>query len=154
MREVMLDLVQRCTEALAWECLCQEFRNLRAAIPIAPPRVDQPRIRSMTEQIAQLTNEVGPAVLINRNVVHVTQSNSRLTQAILNRLGRKAGPVLHTAKSLLLGGGHEHAVPHHGRRRIRVEGVKSEDDQASVSLGVVKHERRNCITNSTTGAPV
>ena len=83
----------------------------------------------MAQQIAKLADEIGPAVLIDRDVVHVTQTHPCLAQAILNRLRRKTGPVLHAAKSLLLGGGDEHAVAHERRRGIRVEGVESEDDQ-------------------------
>ena len=83
----------------------------------------------MTQQIAKLTDEVGPAVLIDRDVVNVTQSNSRLTQTILNRLNREPGPVLHPAKALLLSGGDQLAVPHERCCGIRVEGVESENDQ-------------------------
>ena len=112
MREVMLDPVKRGAEALARKRPRQQFRNSRAATAIAQPREDQPRIRSMAQQIAKLADEVSPAVLIDRDVVHVTQTHPCLAQAIANRLRRKAGPVLHTAKSLLFGGGDEHAVAH------------------------------------------
>ena len=84
----------------------------------------------MAQQIAKLTDEVSPAVLIDRDVVHVTQTNPCLAQAIADRLRRKTGPVLLTAKSLLLRGGDEHAVAHKRRRGIRVESVESKDDQA------------------------
>ena len=112
MREVMLDPVERGAQALARKRPRQQVKNSCAATAIAQARKDQPRIRSMAQQIAKLANEVSSAVLIDRDVVHVTQTHPCLAQAIPNRLRREAGPVLHTAKSLLLGGGDEHAVAH------------------------------------------
>ena len=53
----------------------------------------------MAQQIAKLTNEVSSAVLINGDMVHVTQTHSCLAQAIANRLRREAGPMLYTAKA-------------------------------------------------------
>src|SRR5262245_28111083 len=52
MCHMMLDPVQRRAEALAGECPWDQFRNPCAVMAVAPPRVDQPRLRSVIQQIA------------------------------------------------------------------------------------------------------
>src|SRR5262245_13975398 len=82
----------------------------------------------MAYQISELAQNIGPAVLIDRDMVHVVQVQLRLAQAIFNRLGRKTSPVFDAAKAFFLCGGNQLAVAHDCRRRIRVESVETKND--------------------------
>ena len=96
----------------------------------------------MAHQIAKFANNVSSAILINRDVIHIIQIHSCLTQAITNRLHRKASPMLDTAKALLLGRSNERTVPQKCRRRICVERVESEDNQVDFSLSEACRDSR------------
>src|SRR5262245_56020417 len=104
MRQMMLDSVQVSAHALARERARQQLGNSHAAAAIAQPRKDQSRMRPMTQKIADPATPVGPAVLIDRDVVHIAQLEPCLAQAVADRLGGEARPVLLAAKALLLGG--------------------------------------------------
>ena len=82
----------------------------------------------MGEEIADLPQQIGPAVLIDRDVVHIIEPQVRLPQTIGDGLRWKARPMLDAAEPLLLRGGDEHAVAHERGRGICVKGVKAEDD--------------------------
>ena len=101
--------------------------------PIAPARDDQREIRPMAQQIAELAKEVGPAVLIDGDVVHIAQIHLGLAQAICDSLRWKTCPMLHAAKAFLLGGSDQLAVTHDRRCRVAVEGVKTKDNHVENS---------------------
>ena len=71
---------------------------------------------------------VGAAVLIDRDVVDVVESNAGLAQAIGDRLRGKPGPMLDPPEPLLLRRGDQHAVAHEAGGGVGVEGVEAEDD--------------------------
>src|SRR6266567_288647 len=102
MREVVLDGVELCTETLPRERPLQERWNGRAAAAVGQPMEHERRAQAMAEDITDLAQQIEAAVLVERDVVHIGQLDARLAQAIGDRLCGKAGPMLDTAKALLL----------------------------------------------------
>ena len=59
----------------------------------------------LRHQIGKLSEEIGPVVLVDRDMLDVGKGNARFVQAIGYRLGWETGPVLHAAKPFLFRGG-------------------------------------------------
>ena len=97
---------------------------------------DEPEIRALRGQIGKLPEEIGPAVLIDRDMLDVGQLKTCLPQAVGDRLRRKAGPVLDAAEALLLRCRDELAVTNERGRRIAVEGIEAKNDHPFASCTV------------------
>ena len=87
----------------------------------------------MGEEVSELAQPVGAAVLIDGNVIDIGERELRLPQAISDGLRGKTRPMLDAAEALLLGGGEKHAVAHECGGGIAVERVESEDDHKPCS---------------------
>src|SRR5262245_39645276 len=102
MRHMMLDLVEFSAQLLARKRPRQAFRNSDAAATIAQPGEDQSRIWPMAQDVADLADPVGAAVLVDCDVVYIAQAQASLPQAIADRLRWKACPVFLAPKPLFL----------------------------------------------------
>src|ERR1700756_2121595 len=89
---------------------------------------DQPEVWAVRYHVSKLAMEIGPAVLVDGDVLDISKSNAGFPKAIGDRLGRKPGPVLHSAKPLLFRCGQELAVANKGRGGVPMEGIETEDD--------------------------
>ena len=95
-----------------------------------------PRFGRCVSQIGELPEEIGPAVLIDGDVLDVGQREICLPQAIGDRLGREAGPMLYAAESLLFCCRNELAVANERGGGIAVEGIEAENDHPFASCTV------------------
>ena len=89
------------TEVLAGKARGHQFRDVSSSAPVLQAVKHEAEIRAFCHQIGQLPEEIGPAVLIDRNMLNIRQGEACFPQAIGNCLRRKANPMLHTAKPLL-----------------------------------------------------
>src|SRR5207253_639458 len=71
MREVMLDIVEGPVERLARKCLPQQFRGALPLVAIPEPLEHQSRLWNVGQQVADLPGKIGPAVLVERNMVDI-----------------------------------------------------------------------------------
>ena len=73
---MMLDAVELAAQALARKGSRQQIRNALRALRRLRQRDRAPALRSgrWRQQIAKLAQEIGPAVLIDRDVVHISSS--------------------------------------------------------------------------------
>ena len=78
--------------------------------------------------ISQFPQEIGPAVLIDGDVLDIGERDARFPQTIGDRLRREAGPMLDATKSLLFRRRNERAVANERGGGIAVEGVETEND--------------------------
>ena len=108
---VMLDPINFTPKMLTGKALRQQLINSlpRAAVP--KPFEDKPGIEAMTDEVAKLPQKVGATVLIDGNVIDIGEGKSGFIQAIGDCLRRKACPVFHPPKTLLLSGRKEYAIP-------------------------------------------
>src|SRR5207244_1263845 len=105
--------------------------------------------------ITHLTQPVGPAALVDGDVIDVSKRNLCLAQAIGDCLGGKSCPVLNPAEALLFGCGNEHSVAEKRGRRVAVERIESENNH--VARGGTDKKRSRVTLSSTltaAGSPV
>ena len=102
--------------------------NARALAPVAHPVEHHPEIRPARDEIAELVQEVRAPVLVDRHVRDVRQLHARLSQAVADRLGREASPVLDAPEALLFRRGEEHSVAQQAGGGVAVVGVEAEDN--------------------------
>ena len=100
--------------------------NLRHLVAIAPTVEQQARTGALERDITELAEEIGAAAAVDGDLGHVTEVNLGFIQAIVDRLRRESGPMLHAPKPLLLGGGEQFAVAHDARRGVRMIGIDAE----------------------------
>ena len=90
----------------------------------------------------QLADEIGTAVLIDRDVIDVGHRDPGLAQTECDRLRGKAGPVLDAAEALLFRGRDQFAVTNERRRRIAMETVETENDHGKIRKNLDDGARR------------
>jgi hypothetical protein len=78
--------------------------------------------------ITELSKKIGAVVAIDGGHSYVTEINLCFPQTIIDCLGREAGPVLDSAKALLLGCGHQLAVTHNAGGGVCVVSIDAEYD--------------------------
>ena len=81
----------------------------------------------MTCQIRELSEQIGPVVLINRDMLDLGEGNAGLRKAIRDRLRRKARPMLNAAEALFLCCRHKLAIAHERSSRITMERIEAEN---------------------------
>ena len=81
------------------------FANARARSRGSCSRLStRPRSGRCDQQVAELAQQIGATVLIDRDMIDVGERDACLAQAIGDRLRGKARPMLDAAEALLLGG--------------------------------------------------
>src|SRR5262249_5178763 len=128
MCQMMLNLVHLAAEALAGKARCHQFGDISSSPPVLQAVKHESEVRALRHQIGQLPEEIGPAVLIYRNMLNIGKGEACFPQAIGNCLRWKASPVLHTAEPLLLRRSNKLAVADERSRGIAVEGIKPQND--------------------------
>jgi hypothetical protein len=91
-------------------------RDAEARPPNPPATPQQTRIGALRQNVAQLTDEICPAILIHCNPVDIGERDSGLRQAVCDCLRRKPCPVLDATKALLLGSCYERTIANERRR--------------------------------------
>ena len=129
---MMLNLVHRATEALAGKALGHQFRDISSSASVLQAVKHESEVRALRHQIGQLPEEIGPAVLIDRNMLNIGQGEACFPQAVGNCLRGKASPMLHAAEALLFRRSNKLAVADERSRGIAVEGVEAKDDHRGV----------------------
>ena len=71
MRQMMFNGVKLPLHGLAGEGLFQESSQPGAATPIPQAAQHQVQVRALGKKVDHLATQIGPAVLIERNVAHV-----------------------------------------------------------------------------------
>src|SRR5262249_1097420 len=97
-------------KSFAAEAGGKELWNVLSLPPVADALAEQPPSRCMGCEVPQLAQPMGPAVLVDRDVLHIAEPEVRLAQAIGDRLRRKSGPALAPVKAPFLGRGDQHAI--------------------------------------------
>ena len=77
--------------------------------------------------------EIGPAVLIDGDMLDITKSNTGFSKTIGNRVRGKAGPMLHPTKSFLFRCRHKLAVAYQCCRGIAMECIKTKDNHSGIA---------------------
>ena len=83
---------------------------------VCETRTDQFVARPVGQTEQRLAKEIGLGVSIDGDVVEVVHRDAALVQAIPDRFGRKAGPVLGAAEAFLLGRGNHLTIADQARR--------------------------------------
>src|SRR5262249_27243283 len=107
MAQVMLDVVHLTLKAIAGKCFGQQFTHVLPFSAVAKPLKDQRRIGTLPGEISKFAPEVGAAVLIERDMIQLAETDAGFAQAISDRLGGKSRPVLDAAKALFFRGGNQ-----------------------------------------------
>src|SRR5215471_4399321 len=97
---MMLDSVELARKPLTRKVCGEQVRNALPGTPVPKAIEYEPEIRAVCHQISKLAVKIGPAVLVECNVLDVRKSDTGLSKTVGNRLGRKASPVFHATKSL------------------------------------------------------
>src|ERR1035437_642801 len=124
----MFDIVERALKAVPRHGLCQQFGNALALATISDLLKHQREIRPMDEEIADLPQQIGPDVLIDRDMLDIGQRETRFPQAIGDGLRWKASPMLDPGEPFLFRRCHKLAITNNRRCRIAVEGIQAEYD--------------------------
>src|SRR5262245_27209891 len=128
MRQMMLNLMHLATEMLAGKARGHQFRDISSSAPVLQAVEHESEVRTLRHQIGKLPEEIGPTVLIDRNMLNIGKGEACFPQAVGNRLRREASPMLHTAEALLFRRSNKLAVSDERSRRIAVEGIKPQND--------------------------
>ena len=149
---MMFNVVHPSMEVLAREGCSHQFRNASSSAPILQAAQHESEVRPLRYNIGQLPKEIGPAVLIDRDVLNIGKLETRFPQAVGNCLRREARTMLHAAEPLLFRRRDEFPVAHERSGRISMEGVEAEDDHAVifnqeevVGDGIIAPTARNMI---------
>src|SRR5271166_6879989 len=105
MGKVMLDVVKLAGEALPGKLLGEEHGERLALLPVPQAIEHEADARGRGDEIAELAQPVGAAVLVDGDMIDVGERESRLAQAVGDCLRREPGPMLKAPKALLLGRG-------------------------------------------------
>src|SRR5262249_50098940 len=97
----MLNLVHLATEALTGRACGHQFGDISSSAPVLQAVKHESDVRALRHQIGQLPEEIGPAVLIDRNMLNIGNGEACFPQAVGNCLRGKASPMLYTAEPLL-----------------------------------------------------
>src|SRR5262245_42034829 len=132
MCQMMLNLVHPTVEVLAGKAGGHQFRDVSSSPPVLQAVKHESEVRALRHQIGQLPEEIGPAVLIDGNMLNIGKGEACLPQAIGNCLRRKASPMLHAAEALLFRRSNKLAVADERGRGIAVECIEAKYDHRGV----------------------
>src|SRR5262249_41806169 len=125
---MMLNLMHLCTEVLAGKARGHQFRDISSSAPVLQAVEHESEVRTLRHQIGKLPEEIGPAVLIDRNMLNIGKGEACFPQAVGNCLRREASPMLHAAEALLFRRSNKLAISDECGRRITVECIKAQND--------------------------
>src|SRR5262249_23253403 len=128
MRQMVLNLVHLAAEVLAGKARGHQFRDISSSTPVLQAVKHKSEVRALRHQIGQLPEEIGPAVLIDRNMLNIRKGEAGFPQAVGNCLRRETSPMLHAAEALLFRRSNKLAVADERGRRITVESIKPQND--------------------------
>src|SRR5262245_57855567 len=100
-RRMVLHRMNQSIQYAARHALPLQDPNIAPRLPILPAAPHQAWIWTLCQDVVQLADEIGTAVLIDRDVVDLGQRDTRLAQTKCDRLRGKASPVLDAAKAFL-----------------------------------------------------
>jgi hypothetical protein len=124
----MLDAMHATCKFLTGKTLCKQFGNASAGAPILEPTEQKLSACIVRYQMKNFSMQIGPVILIDRDVLYIGQLQTRLKQTIFDGLRRKTRPMFDAPKSLLFCGRHEFAIANQCGCRIGMEGVQTEND--------------------------
>ena len=136
MGEMMLDVVKSGAQGSTGKLLRQEPRDRLSLASVAEPVEHEADTRRRAQEVADLAQPVGAAVLIDGDMVNFGERELSLAQAIGDGVGRKSGPMLDAPEPLLLGRRDKHSIAHECRCGIAVKGVEPKDDHCASIVGV------------------
>src|SRR5215471_4563745 len=134
MREMVFDMVRRTSKAIGGKCRSEQLGDLPPLTAIPEPAEHEADLWRMGRQICDLAQALGAIVLVDSNMVYISEAQPCFLQAIGDGLRGKPSPMLNPAKPLLFSGCEQFAVPHQRGRGIAVEGINAENDHDGVSL--------------------
>ena len=71
MRQMMLNLVHLATKVVAGKARGHQFRDVSSSPPVLQAIEHESEVWALRHQIGQLPEEIGPAVLIDRNMLNI-----------------------------------------------------------------------------------
>ena len=92
MREMVLDVVQRRSKSVAREHGREAFWKLFAGAPGSYPFKYKPKARAGGREIAELARQMCRAVLIDRDMVDITEAQIRIRAGNTRSLARETRP--------------------------------------------------------------
>jgi len=123
MRQMVLYIMNGSAERITREAFGEEFRKTGTSTSISETIQHQTEVWALRYQVAYFSEHVCSAVLIDSDVVHFTELQARLREAIFDRLAWKSRPMLLAAKALLFRRRNEFAVDEQGRSRIGMKRI-------------------------------
>src|SRR5262249_36472981 len=149
MRQMVLNLVHLAAEVLARKARGHQFRDVSSSTPVLEAVKHESEVRALRHQIGQLPEEIGPAVLIDRNMLNVGKGDAGFPQAVGNRLRWEASPMLHAAEAFFFSRSNKLAVAEERSCGIAVEGIKPQNDHTQpselVSADLSDGTERSCV---------
>src|SRR3954453_208193 len=131
---MMLDVMQCRAQSVAREQGSETVRERLAGTPVPYSLKYKARIGAGGHHIGELARQLCRAVLIDREMVDIAEAQLAFTQTIRDRLRRKPGPMLDSAKPLLLRRRDELAIAHNAGRAVGVESIDPENDHRPPAL--------------------
>jgi hypothetical protein len=125
---MMFDPVHLAMKSLARAIYFQHIRNALARATVLEPMDDKLRVHAPRRQIGELPQEISAIILIDRDMLNVGQPDTRFSQAVSDRLGWEAGPMLHTTKAFLLRRSDELTVTDESSRRVAMERIEAKNN--------------------------
>jgi hypothetical protein len=84
--QMMLNLVHLPTEMLAGKAGGHQFRDVSSSPPVLQAVKHESEVRALRHRIGKLPQEIGPAVLIDRNMLNIRKGEACFPQAVGNCL--------------------------------------------------------------------
>jgi hypothetical protein len=123
MRQVMLYRNHGAAKLLIRKRRFQQRSNAITLVAITQPIQHQPHIRPAPDHIAEALPKIGPAILIDRNMIDIGQRQPGIFKAPGNGLAGEASPMLDPAKAFLFRRCNKFAVSYDAGSRIGMESV-------------------------------
>src|SRR3954451_9609333 len=101
MCEMMLNIVEYPAKAISRKCFGEEFGNLLPPAAVPETAEQETHFGRMGCQICDFPHAMGPAVLVNGEMLHICQTQPGFTQAVGDGLRGEPRPMLDPAKALL-----------------------------------------------------
>ena len=115
-------------------------------------RADQLEAWSVDDAEQGLPEQVRPGIAVDRDVVEIVDRDAGLVQAIADRLGGEARPVLDAAKPFFLRGGDDPAVAKEAGGGVGVEAVETENEHGRRHRAAIARDRSTSPPRSATFA--
>jgi hypothetical protein len=116
MREVVLDVVDRASKAVAGECFGEQLGQLPPFATVPKACHHQGYFGRMAQDIANLAQPMSPIVHIGGDMIYIAKPQTGFSQAVSDRLRRKPRPMLDAPKPLFFRRRNQRAVFYESRR--------------------------------------